>query len=181
MSDFWSTLHGFNGVKPVERQNGPRRSEVGTLPEGDYEFQIADVENKVVGNDEKALLVLGLRVMWPLAHAGQILDLNYWLTDEGAVSRCFADLVVLGMDDAAPFAAALRSILAEAPGAPLQGEAQGQHERPRQGLQQSLRQPVGWRIADGGATAAGEWHCLQQSGRCCAMQQRAARESCCRR
>ena len=111
MADFWSTLDGFNGVKPAERQNGPRRSEVGTLPEGDYEFQIADLDNKIVGDDSKALLVLGLRVMTPLAHAGQVLDFNYWLTDEGAVSRCFADLVVLGMDGAAPFVTSLQAFL----------------------------------------------------------------------
>ena len=123
MADFWSTLDGFNGVKPAERQNGPRRSEVGTLPEGDYEFQIADLDNKIVGDDSKALLVLGLRVMTPLAHAGQVLDFNYWLTDEGAVSRCFADLVVLGMDGAAPFVTSLQAFLPKLLGAASRGGA----------------------------------------------------------
>ncbi len=117
MADFWDTVHQFNGVRPAER-DGMQRSAVGTLPEGEYEFRIKEADHKMAGKDgaDKALLFLVLKVVTPARLAGTEVEHEYWLTDERAVSRCFADLVTLGMDPAGLFADGLRTFLPQLAG-----------------------------------------------------------------
>jgi hypothetical protein len=124
MSDFWDAIEPYNNVAPAEREGGPQRSDVGTLPEGDYEFEVADAAQKMGGRKDQPaqpMLVLGCRVVLPSTHAGLVLERLYWLSDEGAVGRCFADLVILGMDGTTQFGPTLKEFLPKLPGRRFKG------------------------------------------------------------
>lgn len=119
----WEQIGRFDDSARPEKPEGfgQQRPGVDVLPEGKYVLQVSDAECRETQKQKLPILAVGLQVLTPAVHAGQVVEHTWFLDGQDKVNRCWADLVTLGMPATGTFSQQLQAFLARLPGRQFQG------------------------------------------------------------